>query len=291
MSQSPFIDGHTKLTALLGSPVSHSLSPAMHNTSFQLLGLNCVYLCFDVTESSLPEAVEGLRRCGILGFNLTMPDKNRMAGLADRLSPAARLIGAVNTVVNDNGVLTGHNTDGTGFLRSAAEAGWTPPGQSLTILGAGGAASAIAVQAALDGAVSLNIAARPASRFHERTVSLVRRINENTACRASLTDIGNSSALGDAIAASSLLVNATPVGMTPDTEQSLIRDVSVFHPGLTVSDIIYSPRKTKLLLQAEEAGCPVCNGMYMLLYQGAEAFRLWTGREMPVEEIRKRFFS
>ena len=291
MEQLPRIDGSTKLTALLGSPVAHSLSPAMHNMAFRLLGLNCVYLCFDVDEAALPAAVEGLRRCGILGFNLTMPDKIRMAELADELSAAAGLIGAVNTVVNRGGRLIGHNTDGVGFLRSAAEAGWTAPGNSLTILGAGGAASAISAQAALDGAEKVFIAARPARRFHARTERLVRSITEKTACHASLIDIEDPKALAEAIQESTLLVNATPVGMEPHTEQSLIRDPSLFHSRLLVSDIIYSPERTLLLKQAEAAGCPVFNGMYMLLYQGAEAFRLWTGREMPVEAVRKRYFS
>lgn len=285
------LDGSTKLTALLGSPVAHSLSPAMHNTAFRLLGLNCVYLCFDVDEAALPAAVESLRRCGILGFNLTMPDKNRMAELADELSPAAGLIGAVNTVVNQDGRLVGHNTDGVGFLRSAADAGWSPAGNALTILGAGGAASAIAVQAALDGARKVYIAARNSSRFHTRTEQLVRNIGEKTSCRAALVNIEDPKALAEAVLESSLLVNATPVGMAPDTEQSLIRDPALFHPRLLVSDIIYAPKRTLLLRQAEAAGCTVFNGMYMLLYQGAEAFRLWTGREMPVEAIRQQYFS
>ena len=290
MPEVPFFDGSTKLTALLGSPVSHSLSPAMHNMAFRLLGLNCVYLCFDVREDALPDAVEGLRKCGILGFNLTMPDKNRMAELADELSPAARLIGAVNTVVNRDGYLIGHNTDGIGFLRSASDAGWSAPGQALVILGAGGAASAIAAQAALDGADSVTIAARPASRFRKRTEKLLADIRESTSCRTSLIDIADLKVLAEAVRGSTLLVNATPVGMAPSEEQSLIDDPAIFHRSLTVSDIIYSPRRTKLLRMAEEAGCPVFNGMYMLLYQGAEAFRLWTGKDMPTEEIRKAVF-
>ena len=285
------INGHTQLTALLGSPVSHSLSPAMHNMAFRILGINCVYLCFDVTEDALPAAVEGLRRCGILGFNLTMPDKNRMVSLADELSPAARITGAVNTVVNRNGKLTGHCTDGTGFLRSAAENGWECKGESMTILGAGGAASAIAVQAALDGTRTLTIAARPESRFHDRTSELIRTLREETGCQASLIDISDQQSLRAAIRESTLLVNATPVGMEPDTGQSLITDPAFFHRHLTVSDIIYSPRKTRLLELAEAAGCPTFNGMHMLLWQGAEAFRLWTGRDMPVEAVRERFFS
>ena len=291
MEHFPHFNGSTRLTALLGSPVAHSLSPAMHNTAFRLLGLNCVYLCFDVDESALPAAVEGLRQCGILGFNLTMPDKNLMADLADELSPAADLIGAVNTVVNCDGRMIGHNTDGAGFLRSASDAGWSAAGNTLTIMGAGGAASAIAAQAALDGAERLYIAARPASRFHARSERLVQSITERTPCRASLIDIENTDIFAEAVQASTLLVNATPVGMEPDTDHSLIQDPSLFHNRLVVSDIIYSPRKTRLLKQAEEAGCRVFNGMYMLLYQGAEAFRLWTGREMPTEKIRELFFN
>ena len=162
------ITGHTKLTALLGKPVAHSLSPLMHNEAFHLLGLDYVYLCFEVDETSLPDVVKGLRFAGIRGFNLTMPNKNRMAELCDHLSPAAELIGAVNTVVNDNGVLTGHNTDGTGFLRSLTEAGCPVKGSTITLMGAGGAATAICAQAALDGAQAIRIFARPTSRFWAR---------------------------------------------------------------------------------------------------------------------------
>ena len=291
MSHSFTIDGSTRLAALLGSPVSHSLSPAMHNTAFRLLGINCVYLCFDVTENDLPEAVEGLRKCNVLGFNLTMPDKKKMAVLADDLSPAARLTGAVNTVVNENGRLTGHNTDGVGFLRSAADAGWNTPGESLLLLGAGGAASAIAVQAALDGARSVTIAGRTGSRFRGSAEQLLENIRTTTGCSTSFIDLEDKDVLREAILESSLLINATPVGMESSRDQSLIEDPSMFHRDLFVADLIYSPAKTRLLCLAEEAGCRVFNGMFMLLYQGSEAFRLWTGREMPTEEIKKRYFS
>ena len=132
------ITGHTQLTGLLGSPVAHSISPRMHNESFKYWDLDCVYLCFDVTEQTLPQAVEGLKAIGIRGFNLTMPCKNRMVGLCDQLSPAARLMNAVNTVVNDNGHLTGHNTDGIGFVRALQDAGHEIAGKTMTLLGAGG---------------------------------------------------------------------------------------------------------------------------------------------------------
>ena len=291
MSGSFIIDGSTKLCALLGSPVAHSLSPAMHNTAFRLLGINCVYLCFDVTEADLEKAAEGLRKCNVLGFNVTMPDKKKMFSLSDDLSPAARLIGAVNTVVNKDGRLIGHNTDGAGFLHSAADAGWTAPGESVVILGAGGAASAIAAQAAIDGARSVTIAGRPRSRFRKSAGELLENIRTATGCHTSFVNMEDEAELKDAIESSSLLVNATPVGMEDSKDQSLIEDPSMFHRDLFVADLIYSPVRTRLLHLAEDAGCRVFNGMFMLLYQGSEAFRLWTGRDMPVEEIRKKYFS
>ena len=177
MEQNLSITGRTGLTGLLGSPVAHSLSPLMHNEAFRLLGLDYVYLCFDVGEEQLETAVSGLKACGVRGFNLTMPDKNRMAELADELSPAASIIGAVNTVVNEDGRLIGHNTDGTGFLRSVADAGLSVPGMSMTIFGAGGASTAICAQAALDGLKNLYIFARPSSRFRRRTQKLADTIS------------------------------------------------------------------------------------------------------------------
>lgn len=285
------ISGKTKLTGLLGSPVAHSVSPLMHNEAFRRLGLDYVYLCFDVKEDRLETAVEGLKAIGVRGFNLTMPDKNKMVELADELSPAAKLIGAVNTVVNDGGKLTGYNTDGIGYMRSVRDAGVDIVGGGMTILGAGGAATAICVQAALDGVKRINIFARKSSRFHRRTVELVDEINSSTGCDAVLWEQEDLKSLQRCLGESELLVNATSVGMAPDTEGCLIRDASLLRPGLVVSDIIYNPRETRLLRMAREAGCRVFNGMYMLLYQGAEAFRIWTGEEMPVDVIKEKYFS
>lgn len=285
------ITGHTKLTALLGSPVSHSISPLMHNEAFRILNLDYAYLCFDVTEDTLPAAIEGLKVCGIRGFNLTMPCKNLAAELVDTLSPAASLIGAVNTVVNDNGILTGHNTDGIGYMRSVRDAGHDIIGKTITLMGCGGAATAICTQAALDGVDTIHIFARPTSRFWKRTCRLVDDIHAKLSCKVFLHENDDSYALKDAISQSTLLVNATSVGMAPHTQESIIQDASLFHPGLVVSDVIYNPRETLLLRQAREAGCAAFNGMYMLLYQGAEAFRLWTGQEMPTAQIKEKFFS
>ena len=284
-----WITGQTQLTGLLGSPVAHSLSPLMHNTAYRLLGLDYVYLCFDVSENKLADAVRGLKACGIRGFNLTMPNKNRMMELLDECTPAARLVGAVNTVLQEDGRLIGYNTDGVGFLRSLRENGTDITGKKLVLLGAGGAASAIAAQAALDGAGSLYLFLRKESRFYERTKQLADALNRETACDVCLCDMENSLNLRTLLRTADVLINATPVGMEPETDRCLIPDQEWLPAGLTVADIIYHPRKTKLLAMAERAGCRICPGLGMLLYQGAEAFRIWTGEEMPVDQIRQYF--
>ena len=285
------ITGHTRLTALLGSPVAHSISPLMHNEAFQLLDLDYTYLCFEVNEETLPAAVDGLKACGIRGFNLTMPNKNKIVELLDELSPAARLIGAVNTVVNDDGHLTGYNTDGVGYMQAVKDAGYDITGKAITIMGAGGAATAICAQAALDGVEKIHIFARETSRFWDRTQKLAENINSTLPCKAVLHENKNTAALAQAISESALLLNATSVGMAPNTEGTIIEDTSLYHPDLIGSDVIYNPRETRFLKEAREAGCRTFNGMYMLLYQGAEAFRLWTGKEMPVKEIKANFFA
>lgn len=285
------ITGHTKLTGLLGSPVTHSISPMMHNEAFRLLELDYVYLCFEVNESSLPDAVRGLTACGVRGFNLTMPNKNKVVELLDDLSPAAQLIGAVNTVVNDGGRLTGHNTDGSGYMQAVRDAGYDFTGKTITVMGAGGAATAICAQAALDGVAEIHIFARKTSRFWNRTQGLIFKINESLPCRAYLHENGDKNALRDSIAKSALLLNATSVGMAPNVDSTIISDTGLYRPELVVSDVIYNPRETRFLREAREAGCQTFNGMYMLLYQGAEAFHLWTGKEMPVEAVKAKYFS
>ncbi len=284
------ITGHTGLICLLGSPVKHSISPMMHNESFRLLDLDYVYLCFDVGTDTLPAAVEGLKAQGARGFNLTMPNKNKMCELCDRLSPASAISGAVNTVVNDNGVLTGYTTDGIGYMLAAKDEGYDLIGKKMTLLGAGGVATAILVQAAIDGMAEISIFSIH-DAFYPRAEKIVAELNEKTSCRVSLYDFEDMEVLRREIASSDILTNATSVGMAPFVDRCIIPDASYFHEGLIVSDVIYNPKQTRLLQMAKEAGCPVFNGMYMLLYQGAEAFRLWTGKEMPVEAIKQAYFK
>lgn len=284
------ITGHTKLTGLLGSPVAHSISPLMHNESFRMLGLDYVYLCFDVPEDNLETVFNGLKKLNIAGFNCTMPDKTRICQLVDELSPAASMIGAVNTVVNDNGKFIGHNTDGIGYMQSVKDAGYDITGSTMTLLGAGGAASSIFVQAALDGVKNINIFSIK-DRFWEKAERMVEAVNKNTDCTARLMELGDDALLADSIADSQILTNATSVGMAPNVDGCIVSDNSMLPEGLIVSDVIYNPMETKLLKMAKERGCKTFNGMYMLLYQGAEAFKIWTGREMPVEHIKKLYFN
>lgn len=285
-----YIDGHTKLTGLLGSPVAHSISPLMHNEAYKQLSLNYVYLCFDVGTDNLKTAIDGLKQLNIAGFNCTYPDKIKMCELADSLSPAAEMIGAVNTVVNNNGRFIGYNTDGTGYMQSVKEAGYNIIGKEMTLLGAGGAATSIAVQAAIDGVKTLNIFARKSANF-SRAEALVAKLNTKTDCNVQLYDIADTFTLKECIHKSAILTNGTNVGMTPNTEESIINNLDIFHKDLIVSDVIYNPRETKLMKLAGKMTPHVFNGLYMLLYQGSEAFRLWTGKEMPVNIIKEKFFN
>ncbi len=284
------IDGKTGLTGLLGSPVGHSISPMMHNTSFQELGLNYVYLCFDVGIEGLQGAVDGLVNLNAKGWNCTMPDKSKMAQLCNELSPAAAITGSVNTVVNENGMLKGYNTDGTGYMRAVKEAGFDITGEKMMLLGAGGAATSILVQAALDGVREISVFCRPGkSTGHARKV--IGELTKQTACHVNLFDYSDESVIKRELSQSRILTNGTNVGMAPDTDQSVLTDPKLFHSDLIVSDVIYNPRKTKLMKIAESQGCSCFNGLYMLLYQGAEAFTLWTGEQMPVELVKHRYFD
>lgn len=284
------ITGNTRLTGLLGSPVAHSLSPQMHNEAFRHLDLDYVYLAFDVKTENMETATNGLRELNVRGFNVTMPCKSIMAKLCDNLSLAAQISGSVNTVVNDNGIFTGHTTDGIGYMKSLQHAGYNIIGKKMTLLGAGGAATAVLVQAALDGVAEISVFNRKGPSY-ERMIQTLTRLKEHTSCKVSLYDLEDETALKREINDSIILTNGTSVGMAPNIEQSIITDNTLFHKDLIVSDIIYNPRETKLLRLAKERECKTCNGLYMLLYQGAEAFKLWTGQDMPVALIKDKFFS
>lgn len=283
------ITGHTELIGLIADPIRHSSSPAMHNEAFAKLGLDYVYLAFEVGAEQLEDTIRGFRAMKLRGFNVSMPNKTIVHRYLDRLSPAAELCGTVNTVVNDNGVLTGYITDGAGYMDSLRDAGIDMTGRKMTIVGTGGVGTAIEIQAALDGVGEISIFNNRDAAW-ERGEKTVRQIRENTGCKANLYDLADLDRLKAEMADSVLFANATNVGMKPLEGKTYIPDPSFFRPELVVTDVVYSPRETKMLEMARQAGCRTMNGIGLMLFQGARAFRLWTGREMPVAYLKELLY-
>lgn len=285
------ITGHTTLLALIGSPVGHSGSPAMYNYSFERLGLDYAYVAFDVKEQDVKQALDAMRLFHMRGMNVTMPDKVEAAKHMDELSPAAQIIGAVNTIVNEDGKLIGHMTDGEGFVNNLRDHGVEVKNKKITVAGGGGAATAIQVQCALDGAKEITIFNKK-DAFFERTLETAEKIRKAVpSCVVNVYDIDDTAKMTAEIKESDIFVNATIVGMKPMDDLSVVKDLSAFHKGLVVADAVYNPEETKLLREAKEAGCKCVGGKGMLLWQGVSAFKLYTGKDMPVEEVKERFFS
>lgn len=281
------IKGTTGLMALIGSPVGHSGSPAMYNFSFQYHHLDYAYMAFDIKEEQVPAALDAVRLLKMRGCNVTMPCKNKAAECVDELSPAARIIGAVNTIVNEDGKLIGHITDGIGFVRNLKEHGVDVKGKKMVVLGAGGAATALQVQSALDGAASIAIFNIKDS-FFERAQSTAEKLKKEVPdCEVSVYCLDEQETLREEIAKADILVNATLMGMKPYDDISLV-DPSMFRPELIVADVVYNPAETKMVREAKEAGCKLAiGGKGMLLWQGAAAYKLYTGLEMPTAEYQK----
>ena len=285
------ISGRTGLFALIGTPVGHSKSPVMYNYSFKKLDLDYRYLAFDITVDKVKEALLAIKTFNIKGVNVTMPCKSAVTEYMDELSPAARIIGACNTIVNDNGKLVGHITDGVGYVRNLKENGVEVKGKKITIMGAGGAATAIQVQCALDGAREISIF-NPKDDFYKRAEQTVENIKKDVPeCVVNLYDLEDTNKLYEEIESSDILTNATLIGMKPYDNETNIKDTSVLRKDLVVTDVVYNPKKTKMIEDAEANGCKAIGGLGMLLYQGAEAFNLYTGLEMPVEEVNELCFK
>lgn len=279
------INGATQLICLIGSPVAHSGSPLMHNFSFRYNHQNYAYLAFNVKEEQTKEALDALRLLGARGCNATMPCKTAVARCVDELSPAARIIGACNTVVNENGKLIGYITDGTGFVCNLREHGVEVKDQKIVIIGAGGAATAIAVEVALEGAKAVTIF----NRTVEKAEKIAGKIHEEVpGCVVKGLSLADKDALKAEIAEANILINGSSIGMAPNADTTPVEDTSVYRKDLVVADVVYNPLETRMLREAKEAGCEkVITGDGMLLWQGAAAYKLWTGTDMPVEEFRK----
>ena len=246
------ITGHTELIGLMAYPIRHSSSPAMQNEAFAKLGYDYAYLAFEVGADEIEDAVKAIRTLKMRGSNVSMPNKTLVGKYLDELSPAAELCGAVNTIVNDNGHLTG----------------------------------AIEIQAALDGVAEITIFNRK-DEFWDRAVSTVEKINTKTSCHAVLYDLADLDKLKAEMDDSFIFVNATGVGMKPLEGQSVVPDKSYFRPELIVIDVPYSPLETKMRSMAKEVGCKTMNGLGMMLFQGSAAFELWTGEPMPIEHMKE----
>ena len=273
------IDGYTRLAAVVANPIKHSISPFIHNSAFEATNTNGVYLAWEVDAAELAETVANIRRCQMYGINLSMPYKEQVIPYLDQLSEEACLIGAVNTVVNREGTLIGYNTDGKGFFKSLPS--FKISRKRLVLLGAGGAAKAILAQAILDGVSQISVFVRSSSI--EKTRPYLEKIQNATGFRVDLFALEDVQDLQDSITQADLLVNATSVGM--DGSSQPIPTSIVLPEKLLVADVIYQPFETQFLKWARNQGNQSINGLGMLLYQAAEAFELWTGKEMPTDQI------
>ena len=273
------IDGYTRLAAVVANPIKHSISPFIHNSAFEATNTNGVYLAWEVDAAELAETVANIRRYQMYGINLSMPYKEQVIPYLDQLSEEACLIGAVNTVVNREGTLIGYNTDGKGFFKSLPS--FKISRKRLVLLGAGGAAKAILAQAILDGVSQISVFVRSSSM--EKTRPYLEKIQNATGFRVDLFALEDVQDLQDSITKADLLVNATSVGM--DGSSQPIPTSIVLPEKLLVADVIYQPFETPFLKWAKNQGNQSINGLGMLLYQAAEAFELWTGKEMPTDQI------
>lgn len=291
MSQRSAISGHTHIISLLGSPIRHSMSPATHNLSFEKLGVDSVYVVFDVTESDLPQIVQAMKHMdGWDGSNVTMPCKQAIIPLLDGLSESAELMGAVNVLKKEDGKIIGHNSDGIGFMNNLRKHRVNTSGETMTLIGPGGAGSAIVVQAALDGAKKVHVFAREGGPSYTRSTTLLPRVAEKTGCELILHAFEDKEAMKQAIAESDVLVNATPVGMGAESLESPV-PAEFITPEVVVADAVYHPRMTKLLSDAEAKGCTIVGGIGMMIEQAATGEEIWYGVEMPTQEILDELFA
>jgi len=288
------IDGKTKLVGLLATPIGHSLSPRMHNLGYTLAGLNYAYLAFEVGNNELEKAVNGFKAAGIAGFNVSMPNKMKVLEYLDELDDSAKYTRASNTVVNQNGKLIGYNTDGLGYVKNLIDHDVKLEGQKVTLVGSGGAATPIAIQLTQSGIREISIFARNDEYFAqaEENVNYINNEMKEFGVKANIFPLEDKEAFRREVAESAILANGTSLGMKPLDHLSIIDDtLDVLRKDLVVTDVVYNPQKTKLLAQAEEAGAKTINGLGMMLWQGALAFKLFTGVDIPMKQVKEILFA
>lgn len=271
----------SKVCCLIGDPIEHTISPLIHNIAFQKLGLDYIYVAFRVEKSMLKMAVDGVRALNIRGLNVTIPHKVEIIKYLDKVDELAEKIGAVNTVVNEGGKLIGYNTDGPGAIKALQDKGFYPKGKRVLMLGAGGAARAIAYYVAKEEPSEIIIL----NRNVERALEVSGKIGSemDIACKAAKLDEDN---IKKALEKTDLLINCTSVGMFPKVNETLVPK-AFLKKDMTVMDIVYNPIYTRLLREAADVGCNIIFGLDMLVKQAALSFEIWTGIKAPVEEMRR----
>lgn len=282
------ITGATRFMGVMGESLEHSSSPEIHNAAFEKLGWDYAYIPLVVAPDQLEIAVRGLEALGFLGYNVANPYKKRVVPYLHEISRVAEIIGAVNTVVIQDGRSLGDNVDGAAFMRNLVLNGVNILGKKITVLGLGGAASAVMVQAALDGVASIDVFNRnPADT--EDGQNLIERLRECSPCEVALYDMADAAKLKESLSESTLVLNATVIGSHDEAGSPF--DESFLTPELIVADLVYSPRETELLKMAKAHGNKTVDGVGTFLQQAAIGERLWLGREMPLDYIRQRFFE
>ena len=278
------ISGTTRVCGVIGDPIEHTLSPIMQNAAFEALELDYVFLAFKVQTAEVEKAINGMRSLNIHGLNVTMPHKNAVIKYLDKIDPTAKAIASVNTILNKNGKLFGFNTDGVGALNGLEQNGVKPRGKKVLLLGAGGAAKAIAYTLSQE-ADELTILNRTPEHADDLANLLSQKFNKKIKS-GSLSQVS----LKDNLADADVLINATSIGMKPNANQTLI-EPEWLKPDLDVMDIVYNPIETKLAKDAKAVGARVVSGVEMLIYQGAASFEIWTACNAPVEVMRKAALS
>ena len=274
------INAHTQFCGVIGNPVEHSLSPAIHNAAFRKLGLNFVYLAFRV--EAIGDAIKGFRALGnFRGASVTIPHKVAAVPFLDSIEPTARHIGAINTIVAVGGILTGYNTDATGALRALREGGVALNGQRVAMLGSGGAARAIAFALGTEpGIEHLTILGID----EQERAALAQDLRSKTGMTVQESPLDDGM-LQKVLPDAHVLIHCTPQGMSPKVRETSV-PATLLHAGLTVMDIVYTPRDTRLLKDAKVAGCRVIPGLEMFLHQASAQFELWTNQAAPTDVMR-----
>jgi len=283
------IQGTTRLIGLIGTPIKHSLSPHMHNSAFEKTGQDYAYLCLEVGKEGLKQAIDALKLFNAKGSNITFPNKQEVIQYLDEISEDAKIIGSVNTITIDDETkkIKGYNTDGRGFVASIEELKIDYKGKKVVVLGVGGAGRAIAVQLAYDGVGELIIKDIDEALMKEVKETINKGIQN---CKVKL--ISYEEALKEELKDAVLLINATPLGMKGRDTMCAISSAEVLNNTKAfVYDIVYEPRETKLMKYAKEKGLQTINGVNMMLWQGALAYKIWLGEDMPLDYVRGELFE